>query len=165
MILGCEINISNQQYYSLYSDPHVHSPICICQSGQVMFPLSAIMLNSTTWYWSEQSTCSHIEGARSDRVAVTYIRVPQAATPDVHVRDSMFLQMRTSNTRQTLWRERFCRNGQYITPCVPWILLSCLDRTNGMTKSLQQTTEQRDTHSPCHNTWGTLFCCIYRSLC
>ncbi len=75
MVPGHEINLVIQHCHSLYSDPHLHSPVYVCQSGWVIFPLSAIMLNFITSYQSEQSACYHIEGAWSDHVVVPYIHV------------------------------------------------------------------------------------------
>ena len=47
------------------------------------------MLNSVVSYWSEQSTCSHIEGAQLDQVAVTFIGIPGWASHQSNVGDTI----------------------------------------------------------------------------
>ncbi len=76
MVPGCKINLVIHHCHSLYSNPHMHSPISIYQLGQVTFPLSAITLNSVASYQSEHSAHCHIEGAQSDQVVVTLTGVP-----------------------------------------------------------------------------------------
>ncbi len=54
-----------------------------------MSPPSAIALNSIALYQSEQSACSHIEGAWLDWVAVTFIGIPGWASSQSDVGDTI----------------------------------------------------------------------------
>ncbi len=73
MVPGHEINLVIHHCCSLFSNLRMCSPICIHQLGWVMSPLSTVVQNSIAPCRSEQATSDHQEGARSDRVAVTYM--------------------------------------------------------------------------------------------
>ena len=75
MVLGHKINLVIHHYHSLFSNPHAHSPICVCQLGQVVSLPSTIVRNSVTPPQSEQATSDHQEGAQLDWVVVTFIGV------------------------------------------------------------------------------------------
>ena len=76
MVPGCEINLVIHHCHSLFSNPCMHSPVCICQSGRVASLPSAVAQNSVALCWSERATSDHQEG---DWVVVTFIGIPEWA--------------------------------------------------------------------------------------